>query len=73
MKVLLRDKSNPKPFAGMNFTIFGLGDTSYEQFNEMGKVFDESFEQLGGVRLYPMGVGNSEHHTTEDDFDKWRD
>jgi NADPH-ferrihemoprotein reductase len=56
----------------MKFTIFGLGDTSYEQYNEMGKVFDESLEKLGGVRIYEMGVGNAEHHTTEDDFDRWR-
>lgn len=67
----MRIKDN-KPFSGMNFVIYGLGDTSYEQFNEMGKVFDEGFEKLGGNRLYPMGVSNAEHFTTEDDFEKWR-
>lgn len=35
-KGLQRDKSNPTPFKGMKFTVFGLGDTSYEQFNEIG-------------------------------------
>lgn len=61
-----------KPFAGMNFAIFGLGDTSYEQFNEMGKVFDKTFEQLGGKRLHNLGVGNAETFSTEDDFNKWK-
>ena len=57
----------------MNFSIFGLGDTSYEQFNEMGKVFDENFEQLGAKRLHDMGVGNAETFSTEDDFNKWKE
>jgi len=29
MKKLVRDKTS-KPFTGMKFAIFGLGDTSYE-------------------------------------------
>ena len=34
-KKLLKEKT--KVFQGMKFAIFGLGDTSYEQYNEMGK------------------------------------
>jgi len=71
-KGLVKDKSNPKPFEGMNFCIFGLGDTSYELFNEMGIIFDRDFEKLGAKRIYDMGVANAEHYTTEDDFEKWR-
>jgi len=56
----------------MKFAIFGLGDTSYEQYNEMGKYFDKGFEQLGATRLCAMECGNAEHHTTEDDFENWR-
>jgi sulfite reductase alpha subunit-like flavoprotein len=56
----------------MHFAIFGLGDTSYEQFNEMGIQFNKTFEKLGGIRVFEMGVGNAEHHTTEDDFETWR-
>ena len=57
----------------MNFAIFGLGDTSYEQYNEMGRMFDESFEKLGGNRLHDMAVGNAETFSTEDDFNKWKE
>ena len=60
-------------FGGMSFAIFGLGDTSYEQYNEMGNYFDESFEKLGGKRLQPAGVGNAETFSTEDDFNKWKE
>lgn len=72
LKKILRNKTE-KPFAGMNFAIFGLGDTSYEQFNEMGRFFDESFEKLGGKRLHDMGIGNAETFSTEDDFNKWKE
>ena len=72
LKKILRNKTE-KPFTGMNFAIFGLGDTSYEQYNEMGRFFDESFEKLGGKRLHDMGVGNAETFSTEDDFNKWKE
>jgi len=71
MKAKLKKKAE-QPFKGMNFSIFGLGDTSYEQFNEMGRVFDESFEKLGGSRFHDMAVGNAETFSTEDDFNKWK-
>jgi sulfite reductase alpha subunit-like flavoprotein len=36
-------KGKDQVFLGMKYTIFGLGDTSYEQFDFMAKFFDESF------------------------------
>ena len=57
----------------MRFTIFGLGDTSYEQYNEMGKQFDQMFEQLGGIRAFDMACGNAETFSTETDFEKWKE
>lgn len=71
-KVLKKDKT-AKPFTGMNFAVFGLGDTSYEQYNEMGIQFDTGFEQLGGKRLHEMACGNAETFSTEDDFNKWKE
>ena len=56
----------------MKYAIFGLGDTSYEQFNEMGVQFDKRFEQLGAQRVYDMGEGNAETFSTETDFEKWK-
>lgn len=71
-KSLLKKKTE-KPFEGMTYSVFGLGDTSYEQFNEMGVQFDQGFEKLGAKRLYEMGVANAETFTTEDDFVKWKE
>ena len=38
----------------MNYAIFGLGDSSYELFNEMGKYFDAGFEKLGANRIHDI-------------------
>ena len=50
----------------------GLGDTSYEQFNEMAKFCDKCITTLGGKRLYELGAANAETYTTEDDFLAWK-
>ena len=55
-----------------NYCIFGLGDTSYEQFNEMALFCDRSFAKLGANRIGEIGAGNAETHTTEEDFQKWK-
>lgn len=51
----------------------GLGDTSYEQFNEMAISCDNSMAKMGATRLYELGAANAETYTTEDDFIKWKD
>lgn len=56
----------------MKYCIFGLGDTSYEQFNEMALFCDRSLTALGATRIGEVGTGNAEHFTTEDDFQKWK-
>ena len=71
LKNACKDKA-AKPLKGMKFAIFGLGDTSYEQFNEMGVQFDKKFEELGAERVYDMGSGNAETFSTETDFEKWK-
>ena len=38
--------------AGTAFAVFGLGDTSYENFCQTGKDFDARFAELGGERLF---------------------
>jgi NADPH-ferrihemoprotein reductase len=61
-----------KPFKGMKFVVFALGDSSYEQFNVMGKFFNETLEELGGERVYKYGEGNAEGNHTEDNFNEWK-
>lgn len=37
---------------GLRFAVLGLGDTSYEQFCQMGKDIDQRLESLGGTRVH---------------------
>lgn len=57
---------------GVKFTIFGLGDTSYEQYNYIGRYFDKSLEEMGAERVFKYGEGNAEKNSTEDDFNEWK-
>ena len=57
---------------GMKFVVFGLGDTSYEQYNVIGKFVNEGMEELGAERIYKYGEGNAEGNKTEDDFNDWK-
>mmetsp|Transcript_13133 Transcript_13133/g.9192 ORF Transcript_13133/g.9192 Transcript_13133/m.9192 type:complete len:142 (+) Transcript_13133:514-939(+) len=56
----------------MKFSIFGLGDTSYELYQEMLKYFEKAFIDLGATKIYKSGEGNAETFSTEDDFDEWK-
>ena len=57
---------------GQRFCVFGLGDTSYEQYNNIGKTFNSSMETFGGERISKYGEGNAEGTHTEDDFNEWK-
>ncbi len=39
---------------GINYSVLGLGDSSYAQFNEMGKQFDKRLAALGANRIYDL-------------------
>jgi NADPH-ferrihemoprotein reductase len=57
---------------GVRFSVFGLGDSSYEQYNAIGKFINEGLEELGAERVYKYGEGNAEGNHTEDDFNEWK-
>lgn len=56
----------------LDYTIFGLGDTAYEKFNEMSRYFNKTFQEMGANLVYQVGEGNSENQMTEDQFDEWK-
>ena len=65
-------KKGTKIMEGIRFAIFGLGDTSYEQYNAQGIFYQEAFQKLGGIPVHDLGVGNAETFTTEADFTNWK-
>ncbi len=61
-----------KPLLGLEYAVFGLGNTEYEIFNAMGKFFDASIEKLGGNRIMEVGLGD-DSDDLEADFEKWKE
>jgi sulfite reductase alpha subunit-like flavoprotein len=51
MKFLLRADLPGKLLAGIEFAVFGLGDSSYDKFNYVGKRVYRRMQQLGGKDL----------------------
>lgn len=50
------------------FSVLGLGDTSYEQFCQMGKDFDSRLEALGAKRIFDRRDCDVDY---DDDYDAW--
>ena len=59
VKKAVRSGSDEQMFKG-DYLVYGLADSSYENFDAMGKFFDVNVEKLGGTRIF------AEHHS---DFD----
>jgi NADPH-ferrihemoprotein reductase len=56
---------------GSKFSVFGLGDRTFDFFNKMGKVVDQRLEELGAVRISDRGEGDA-NANIEEDFLKWK-
>ncbi|XP_039251885.2 NADPH--cytochrome P450 reductase-like [Styela clava] len=57
---------------GMKFAVFGLGNRTYEHYNSMAKFVDKRLEELGGERVYPLGLGDDDANI-EEDFVTWKE
>ncbi|CAG9317434.1 unnamed protein product [Blepharisma stoltei] len=58
----LMNKNLPKTLLeNMNFTVFGLGDSTYEQFNAIARKLWIRLTQLGGKGFYRKGLGDEMH------------
>uniref|UniRef100_A0AC35TIQ5 NADPH--cytochrome P450 reductase n=1 Tax=Rhabditophanes sp. KR3021 TaxID=114890 RepID=A0AC35TIQ5_9BILA len=58
--------------SGVKFAVFGLGNKTYEYFNEVGKVFDKKLEELGAERVFDLGLGDDDSNM-EEDFMRWKE
>merc|ERR1712127_232166 len=57
---------------GVNYSVFGLGNKTYEHFNAMGKFIDKRLAELGATRVAESGVGDDDANM-EEDFLTWKD
>ncbi|XP_034946237.1 NADPH--cytochrome P450 reductase isoform X3 [Chelonus insularis] len=52
--------------------VFGLGNKTYEHYNEVAIYVDHRLEQLGATRVFELGLGDDDANI-EDDFITWKD
>ncbi|KAL7750954.1 NAPDH-dependent diflavin reductase [Sorochytrium milnesiophthora] len=61
-KFLLRKSLPADVLSHLEFTVFGLGDSSYEKYNYPAKKLHKRLLQLGARSLYPKGEGDDQHY-----------
>lgn len=57
---------------GLNYAVFGLGNKTYEHYNEVAIYVDKRLEELGATRVHELGLGDDDANI-EDDFITWKD
>ncbi|RKP36253.1 hypothetical protein BJ085DRAFT_41124 [Dimargaris cristalligena] len=71
-KFLLRKSHSSSALQNLQFTIFGLGDSSYSKFNFPGRKLYRRLLQLGANCIYPRGEGDDQHYLGLDGtLDPW--
>ncbi|KAI1351488.1 hypothetical protein F5Y01DRAFT_120789 [Xylaria sp. FL0043] len=60
-KRLLRKRLPPNCLSQVNFTTFGLGDSSYFQYNWAARKLHKRLEQLGAIEFLPRGEADERH------------
>ena len=59
---------NAPKLENTNFSVLGLGDSEYPDFNQCAKEFDSVLEKLGAKRLAPLIESDVDY---DDPFDQW--
>ncbi|CUM62954.1 uncharacterized protein PRCAT00000514001 [Priceomyces carsonii] len=59
--------------SSLRYAVFGLGNSTYEFYNAIGKKFDTKLEELGAERFAPYGEGDDGQGTMDEDFLSWKD
>jgi len=71
-KFLLRKDLPPSSLQTLNFSVFGLGDSSYELFNAVAKKLTTRLLGLGANLIHDIGLGDYQHDFEyQGEFDPW--
>ena len=62
-----------KPLSNLNYVTFGLGNNTYEHYNEMVRKLSKTFDTLGARRMGEAGEGDDGAGTMEEDFLAWKE
>ncbi|KAK0539820.1 hypothetical protein OC835_000992 [Tilletia horrida] len=64
--------SNGERLENLNYVIFGLGNRTYEHYNEIARKLDDRLNQLGAKRIGERGEGDDDK-SMEEDYLSWKD
>ena len=71
-KFLLRKSLPSNSLEKINFGVLGLGDSSYQKYNFVGKRLHKRLLQLGGNSVVPLGLCDEQHDLGHDHvIDPW--
>ncbi|GMM59002.1 hypothetical protein DAKH74_056190 [Maudiozyma humilis] len=66
-------EDSPDALDNLRFSIFGLGNTTYEFYNGAAKKALEKLTAAGAQLIGEMGVGDDGAGTTDEDYMAWKD
>ncbi|CAM8994534.1 unnamed protein product [Rhodiola kirilowii] len=71
-KFLLKKNLNQNWLAGVQYAVFGLGDSGYEKYNFAAKKLDKRLSHLGATAIIEKGLGDDQHPSGyEGALDPW--
>ena len=62
-------QNTTEDFSNMKYSVFGLGDTSYSEFNAFARLLDQRLFELDATRILPRVEADVDY---EDDFEEWQ-
>ncbi|KAI1292329.1 NADPH--cytochrome P450 reductase [Halotydeus destructor] len=65
-------KNGSADLKGLNYAVFGLGNKTYEHYNETGIYVDKRLAELGATRVAELGLGDDDYNI-EEDYITWKD
>ncbi|EGR31364.1 nadph-cytochrome p450 reductase, putative, partial [Ichthyophthirius multifiliis] len=68
----LNNQKDTKLLSDMKYTIFGLGNSSYDEFCGMSVKTNNKLQELGARLLYQFGKGDAGKDSTVQDFVNWK-
>ncbi|RNF03679.1 NADPH cytochrome P450 reductase B [Trypanosoma rangeli] len=66
-------RSGTKPFEGLMYAVFALGDSSYKYYCRGGVQVRQLLKTGGGTEILPAGFGDARNPLQDDVFDAWEE
>lgn len=65
--------SGGSSLGNLKYVVFGLGNSTYEHYNAVGRKINTTLESLGAKRIGLYGEGDDGSGTMEEDYLAWKD